>query len=187
MNDLPKAGNGNKLDYPIIRLIERKDLERLLTLVDEVKPSIGGSRNPSMYKALCREALSDRRVVIVVAEEESEIMGFFLAVIDRNRWRESFAFRHPATMLKLMWDRALGRARKRSGHGQTMSKAMEEGMQVIRSSVNADTTKSWKDSSPQIAKLLFLGVREKDKKKKRGGGAVRIDDQRVGPAWREEG
>jgi ribosomal protein S18 acetylase RimI-like enzyme len=135
--------------------------------MDEIKPNIGGSRDPSLYSAICRDALLDQRVVIVVAEEKSEIIGFLLAVIDRDRWRMSFMFRHPRITAKMVWDRAVGRLRKRFHEAEPEPRTSEGNGHDISRYINpAETNKSWKDSSPQIAKLLFICVKERDRRKR---------------------
>jgi|WetSurMetagenome_2_1015567.scaffolds.fasta_scaffold30453_1 hypothetical protein len=162
------------MDMPIYRVINKSDIDGVLTLMDEMKPNIGGSRDPSLYSAMCQEALTDKRVVIVVGEEDSKIIGFLLAVIDRNRWRMSVICRHPWIVIKMIGDRALNKLKKRFIEEEPEKRDIENNRQDISRYINpAATTKSWKDSSPEIAKLLFICVREGDRRKRVAHGLFR--------------
>jgi ribosomal protein S18 acetylase RimI-like enzyme len=154
-------------ELPAIRLFEKSDLKSLLSLMNEIKPNIGGSRNPSLYRAICQDALSDKRVVIVVAEEKSEIVGFLLTVINRNRWRRSFLLRHPWSMPRLFWERVSKEWRTPSRETAPGKRNVDGNMQDISPYISTkETNKSWEDSSPQIAKLLFICVRAKERRKR---------------------
>jgi len=166
-NKMRGDGIERRTDQTIIRLFEKDDLENLLILAGEIRPNIGGSRDPSLYRAICQDALSDQRVVIVVAEEESRIVGFLLAVIDRDRWRMSFALRHPRITVRMIRDRVLGRLSKRFTRVKTeIGPCQDSGGDISKFIEPRVTSKSWKDSSPQIAKFLFICVQEKGRRKR---------------------
>jgi hypothetical protein len=154
------------MDEPVFRGIKESDIDGVLTLMDETKPNIGGSRNASLYHALCNEALIDKRVVVVVGEEDSKIIAFFLAAIDRDRWRMSFVRRHPWIAIKMTGARVLRKLRRRVVPPEPETRGNENNRHDIRQYIQTtETTKSWKDSSPRIAKLLFICVQEGERRK----------------------
>jgi len=140
-------------------MLEKGDIDKVTLTMKELQPNIGGSRDPSMYRSLCHEALLDKRVVFIVAEEQSKIIAFYLAIIDRNRWRITFMVRHPAIVTQMVFKRAFNRFLKilKKVFGKTTG--FETNMPDISMFVTPSlTNRSWKDSSPKIAKLLFDGV-----------------------------
>ena len=147
------------MEAPIFRMLKKEDMESVLQLMQDLQPNIGGSRDPSMYRALCHEALIDKRVVFIVGEEQSKIIAFYLAIIDRNRWRLAFMLRHPLIVTQMTFKRAFNRlmkiSRKRSGKTANLDMATPDISKYVSPST---TDRSWRDSSPQIAKILFDGV-----------------------------
>ncbi len=151
----------NKNEAPTFRIIEKKDFEGVLELMKTIKPHIGGSQNPVLYHALCCEALEDKRVVFVVGEERSKIVAFFLAIIDPNHWRFSFMLRHPLLGI----DRALNISFDRLMRLLNKTKKTTKDFIPLQQNIDKYITpipsnKSWKDSSPDIAKLVFDAVAE---------------------------
>lgn len=129
--------------------------------MDEIKPNIGGVRYPSLYNALCYEALSDTRVVFVVAEDQLRIIGFAIGIIDRKRWRYSFLTRHPLIVTRMAFSRILNRLPKLVKiavvrMNSTKTERQNTNLYVTPGSSNS----SWSDSSGQIAKFLYEGVSE---------------------------
>ena len=140
-------------------MLGERDIDSVCMLMKDLQPNIGGSRDPSMYQALCREALSDKRVVFIVGEEQTKVIAFYIAVIDRNKWRLSFLSRHPLIVLKMVLKRTFNRLSKISKGVSGEQADVETKMPDISAYISPSTTnRSWKDSSPQIAKLLFYGV-----------------------------
>ncbi len=142
-------------------MLEKDDIKSVLKLMEEIQPNIGGSRDPSMYQALCHEALLDKRMVFIVGEEQSKIIAFYLAIIDRNRWRITFMFRHPFIVMQMVFERTFKRLLKISKKAAHKIKDFENNMQDISMYLTSiPPSKSWKDSSSRIAKLLYIAVGE---------------------------
>jgi hypothetical protein len=148
-----------KMDVPTFRILEKRDFEGVLELMKAIKPDIGGRRDPTFYYALCCEALVDKRVVLVVGEEQSKIIAFLLAIIDPNRWLISFMIRHPLIgierALNISYDRFIKLFKNKS---EKKTEDLENSLQKYIKPNSSN--KSWKDSTPEIAKLLFDAVAE---------------------------
>lgn len=146
---------------PVFRLLEKNDLQSILTLMIKIKPMIGGVRYKYFYRALCSEALIDKRVVFTVCEEESKIIGFRVAIIDLRSWKISFFIRHPIVMVGVIFGRALNKFNKMLKKVRKEKKSNLNNMLNINDLISSNfTTKSWSDCTPFIAKSLFVAVEE---------------------------
>jgi len=158
------AGEGNEI---LFRQLEDGDIPNVLKLMIEISPNIGGARYPSLYHALCRESLIDKRVVFIVGEEQSDIVAFHIAIIDRDKWRKSFMMRHPLILARMAFSRiyhTLRRVVKKAIH---QTKGLPKPIANIDDFVTpGNTNRSWKDSSPKIAKIIFTGVAESQRGKR---------------------
>ena len=147
------------MEVPTFRMLKKEDMESVLQLMQELQPNIGGSRDPFMYRALCNEALVDERVVFIVGDEQSKIISFYLAIIDRNRWRSAFMLRHPLVALKMVARRFFNQLTKVLKKASAEATDTQMNIPDISQYVSpSSTNRSWKDSSPRIAKILFDGV-----------------------------
>jgi hypothetical protein len=85
------------------------DIARTIQVMIEARASVAGVANPAVYTALCRDACSNQkhpRITIIVAEEESEIVGYVVAILSsRDYWRY-FAQWHPWLAGTIVWRRA---------------------------------------------------------------------------------
>jgi GNAT superfamily N-acetyltransferase len=136
------------------RILERRDIDNTVNLMNKIKPDIAGSRDPSFYRILCEDSFKDYSLVFIVGEQDG-INAFTLSVIDPDGWKINFAMRHPFIASKLALQKALERFRP-AGNGKP---------QVIPDYIfpllsKEPTSKSWDDSAPDIAKILFSGVDE---------------------------
>ena len=158
---MPEIETDKKMNGPIFRVLEKDDIKSVLNLMEEIKPNIGGSRDLSLYHALCHEALLDKRVVFIVGEEQSKKIAFYLAIIDRDRWRMSFMFRHPLMVTKMIFNRTFNRLRKLlKAAGPKMGNFKSDMPDISMYIKLGSSNKSWKDSSSRIAKLLYIAVSE---------------------------
>lgn len=158
---VPVVETERKMNAPVYRILEKRDIEGVLELMKAIKPDIGGSRNQSLYRALCCEALVDKRVVFTVGEEESKIIAFYLAVIDPSRWRLSFMIRHPLLGIGRVLNKVFDELIKMVNKTKQKTKYSAASLQDINKYITPmPANKSWKDFSPDIAKLLFDAVAE---------------------------
>jgi hypothetical protein len=167
---MPTIETVGNADGPVFRLFQESDLQDVLELMEEFKPNIGGARYRSLYHAFCCEALLDQRVVLIVAEELSRLIGFAIAIIDRNRWWVSFMTRHPLITLRIAFVRIFHKLRnlvKKPAHSKKNIEPSESDIENYITTTYSG--KSWKDYSPQIAKLLYLAVKEGHRGKNIGG------------------
>lgn len=125
----------------------------------EIRPDIGGSRDLGLYHALCCEALADKRVVFIVGEEQSKIIAFYLSIIDPNRWRISFLIRHPLIGMGRVLNISFDRLRKLLNNTNNKQEDSSAFLQNISNYITPmPSNKSWNDSTPEIAKILFDAV-----------------------------
>jgi len=137
-----------------VRSVEKGDWRAFRRLLEEFKPRIAGLRSPVSYRAVFSDAFKTRNIVIIVAEAGGGLVGFSVAAIDWKRYQRRFALRHPlvatASACKKLVDGLRVSLRKRGG--------ADAGSEAADASVPDE--KSWGDSSPEIAKVIYTGVSE---------------------------
>ncbi|MFA5348073.1 MAG: hypothetical protein WC294_08040 [Methanoregula sp.] len=141
------------------RILERKDIDNTISLMNKIKPDIAGSRDTSLYRALCEDSFKDERLVIVVGEDDSKIVAFFIAVIDPVSWKLSFALRHPIIGIGRGINKGIDRIKRKLRKPEKVE-AKPFPPELIPYITAPTTDKSWSDSSYLIAKLLFDAVDE---------------------------
>ena len=160
-NQIPVIETERKMDAPIFRILEKSDFEGVLELMEEIRPDIGGSRDPALYYVLCCEALVDKRVVFVIGEEQSKIIAFFLAIIDPNRWRISFMIRHPLLGMERALNISFDRLMKLLKKTEKKTKDFDPSLQNIKKYItHGSSNVPREESTPEIAKLIFDAVAE---------------------------
>ena len=153
--------DSKQADGIVYRILEQRDIPDTVKLMTDHNIIIGGERRQSVYRAICQEALIDKRVLFVVGEEQSKIIAYHIVVSDRNRWRYSFMIRHPLIAIRNAFYRTFKqtiKAIKKTGHSKK---------DIVSPIPDLDeyltpgaTNRSWSDSSPQIGKNFYTGVAE---------------------------
>jgi hypothetical protein len=139
-----------------------------------IKPDIAGLHSEKLYDAICADALSDKRIVIVVAEKQSRLIGFNLTIIDRNRYWRLFIVKHPLFALQIALHRFLRLLKVSPVQKVTHSADPKDIRQYI---TTIPSGRSWKDSSPEIAKLVMTALLKEHRGKRIsvGFGAYVLD------------
>jgi len=160
VNKRPGYSNFHRIDSEgvVCRLFHKDDLSEISKLMEVIKPDIAGLHSQKLYDAICADALSDKRIVIVVAEEQSRLIGFNLTIIDRNRYWRSFIFKHPHLAWKIAAHRFLRLLRVSPDREATDAAEPKDVSKYITSTPSG---LSWKDSSPDIAKLVMTALTKK--------------------------
>lgn len=138
------------------RFMERADVPRVIELMGQGSLSLVGVSSRRLHQALCHHALRDPRVLITVAEcDDGTVTAFLLSALDWKRAQRAFAMRHPLLGCAMLMSRL--RRRARSGGDQTQLTPAQQ--QIIRDAVAPDPSgRSWHETSPRIAKGLFIQV-----------------------------
>jgi ribosomal protein S18 acetylase RimI-like enzyme len=137
-----------------VRTVEGRDRRAFCRLLDEFRPRIAGLRSPLTYRAVFSDAFVSPHILIVVATDGGKLVGFSLTAIDWNRYQRRFALQHPllATLsgLKKVLD-GVRVALRPLASGRT---------DAVGAGIEADgmNDRSWRDSSPDIAKVIYTGV-----------------------------
>jgi GNAT superfamily N-acetyltransferase len=157
------------------RLLRQDDLPEILSLLEEVRPEIAGLTTRTIYATICQKALIDERVVFVVAEGHGKLKGFAIAIIDRNCFWASFLCKHPLLALRI----ALRRFLRLTIVGRTKEVPDPKQLEIIEKCILSPPSDRswWKDSSPQIAKGLFIAVHKKHQSKGIGRELLRYRDK----------
>jgi len=143
------------LEKPIYRLLEKNDYPQIVELMKKSEIPIAGLYCRSIYTAVYRRALIDDRIVFAVAEYESKLIGLVIAIIDWNKFWLLFLLRHPLLALLILFRRLL----RKVGIGVTESHYDPEQLKTIEKYLTTSIAgRSWKDSSPKIAKAIFISV-----------------------------
>lgn len=152
---------------PRCRLFRPGDRSRLRRLLDVFKPEIAGLRSGRLYEALARDAISNRDLVVIVAVKGSSLIGFNMTVIGRRRFIRRFVLRHPLLSLRIIAAKALNLRPKPSAEAPAQPLSFDAIRPVLSPE---DSGRSWKDASPDIAKILWTGVREEHRGRRVSSG-----------------
>lgn len=150
-------------DITKFRLLNEKDINEVLKIMEEIKPVIGGVRLKLLYRALCYESLIDKRVVFAIGENKGRIISFQIVVIDRNRWRFAFAKRHTFLLLITIFLRVIKRIpkiQKKLNNNNNDNLDPKIGKELSRLNLQNKTDRNWEDSNEKIAKSLYEAVIE---------------------------
>lgn len=140
---------------PVCRLLQKKDYSEVIGLMQKSEIPVAGLYSRSIYNAIFNQALKDDRIVFGVAEYESKLIGLVIAIIDWNRFWISFLFRHPLLSLHVLFRRLL----RHVGIGVLKSHYNAEELKAVeRYLTTSISDRAWRDSSPQIAKAIFIAV-----------------------------
>ncbi len=137
------------------RLIVPGDATKLRKIFGELRPSIAGLTSRDICLAMYRDALVARYVVVVLALQDDQPCGFVIAIINWRTYWQRFCIRHPILAVKIAWKRMV----RRICGGSSSSKRVQNDEDARDRHVGSEPSdRCWKQSSPQIAKIVFIGV-----------------------------
>lgn len=142
-------------DEIVLRALERGDVHAAARLMEASGQVISGMRTARAYRTLCSEAVLDPRVVVVVGDCRGRLVGYGVGFIDWRRYRRSYGLRHPLLAVSMLAERALasiGLGRRSDSRRLTRLPA-PPGVRPAGAS-----GRSWRDSSPEIAKIAEIFV-----------------------------
>jgi len=144
-----------------IKLIEDFELEDLCNLFLEMRPHIAGLANRRIYQSIGRGALKNDNLIIVIAKDNSRIVGFTIAVIDWKKFWIKFSRSNPMIAIEIVMKRMMEKIKVNK-----VPKTLKTNREELKGFFASEQTeKSWGDSSPQIAKVVCTGVSENYRKK----------------------
>ena len=149
------------------RLLNKKDLPEIFDLMEKMKVPIAGSSSQMIYSAICHDGLFNDGLVFVVAEEKNFLIGFSFAIIDWFHYWKIFLIRHPLIAVRIAGSRFMKMIRT-IRHSNPHKNAEKD---VINKYITSSCSKrSWKDSSPKIAKIGYTAVVKSYRKRGVGKG-----------------
>jgi ribosomal protein S18 acetylase RimI-like enzyme len=158
----------------ICRLIQKKDYPEIIKLMKDSNIPVAGLYCTSIYTAIYHQALTDDRIVFGVAEYDGKLIGLIIAIIDWNKFWTSFLTKHPLLALHILFVRLI----RKAGIGVIKSDYDSEQLKAIEKYLTTSiANRSWKDSSPQIAKAIFISVDPKYRGQKIGLELNRFRDK----------
>ena len=143
-----------------IKLIEDFELEDLCNLFLEMRPHIAGLDNRRIYQSIRRGALKNDNLIIVIAKDNSRIVGFTITVIDWKEFWIKFSRSNPIIAIEIVMKRMMEKIKVNK-----VPKTLKTNREELKGFFASEQTeKSWGDSSPQIAKVVYTGVSENYRK-----------------------
>jgi len=138
-----------------IRLLREEDVEQTARLIAAGGTTISGLADAGVFLPVCRDALGDRRVVMVLAVRAGEPVGYAFAVSDWQEYWRGFARRNPGIGLRVAWSRLADRVGigSSSGARRPTDEATPEGVVPV-----GTTGRHWGESSPTIGKVIDVVV-----------------------------
>ena len=123
----------------------------------ELRPVIARMAGEPIYRAVSRDALRRRDTLIVVAEQAGTLAGVVVAATRWKRYWRGFVLRHPLLGARVLWHRL----RKVLGLGRRTREPQVDEPGRLGDCVSATPSgRSWSESSPAIAKVAYVGVRQ---------------------------
>jgi hypothetical protein len=135
-------------------LVKKEDIAEVCKLAKETNYFFpGGMGSQILFLAVCKDALHRNDVIIAVAKLDNVVVGYSVKIIHRSRYWKSFIFRYPVLGVKLLSKMSCKRI---TGFFQAKHQPVK---QSIKDLVNiVPTNRSWRDSSPTIAKAEHTAV-----------------------------
>jgi ribosomal protein S18 acetylase RimI-like enzyme len=147
-------------------LLPRSGWPDALRILAEENVSIAGLAHESVRLAFLEDSLSTSQPLIMSACESQEVLGLVLCVIDPARYWPLLARRHPATALRILG----ARLTRKLGAGRLPGMETVADRSILDLMVPNASGKQWSDSSPEIAKIVFIGVDGRHRRRSIGRG-----------------
>jgi ribosomal protein S18 acetylase RimI-like enzyme len=139
----------------LCRSIAPADVAGARKLMRALEIVVAGTRAGSMYGAICRDAIRNRGAVVDVAAGGADLCGLVVAMIEWRRYWRRFALRRPLLAAAM----CLRRFRGACGAGPAAPQVHAPDFAALAPYLSQESPGfRWEDSSPQIAKVLFVGV-----------------------------
>ena len=148
-----------------LSLIKEEDILEVCGLMKATQATFAKMQSPEIYAAICSDALHRDDVVLAVAKIDNKVVGYSLGVIDRRRYWRSYFFRYPVLTAKIAYSLLLKQLKvfHRINHQSTsLNQPLEKFVDLV------PAKRSWRDSSPIIAKSLHTCVSENVRNKSIG-------------------
>lgn len=124
-------------------------------LMEEVQATVAGMVEAGIFRAVAQDALDGKQMTMVVAERGGEVVGFVAAVTDWHRYWRLFALRYPWWGARIL-ARRLRRCIRPVRRARNATKAAAAPVDEYLS--DSSSGRSWGNSGPHIAKIVFIGV-----------------------------
>jgi ribosomal protein S18 acetylase RimI-like enzyme len=135
-----------------------------IRLLAEERVSIAGVAEEPVWRAFLEDSRATAHPLIVSACDAHTIHGVVLCLIDPARYWRRLLVRHPLVAVQILAVRLKRRLRwRRAGPS-----APRPDPGILNLMVPNVTGKRWADSSPEIAKIMFIGVDRRSRKKSIG-------------------
>lgn len=160
------------------RIMEQRDIDGIITLLDESRPGIMGMNTLDAYRALCRAGMNDPGMLVAVAECEGEIAAVFFIVTAWSRFWRGFLTRN--TMLGIRVVSSILRRRIRNYFRKAGPPPQQEDG-AEKWVAPTPSGRDWSDNGPGVAKGIFLGTNSKFRGRRIGQKiyAYLLDDLRA--------
>ena len=157
----------------VCRSVTLEDVNALPHRLGENGIEFLGLRCVNIYKAVISDAIVQRNVSIIIANDGVELIGWTIAVIDsRNYWMR-FLLRHPFLAARAVTKRILGSKRLLEGPPPSKPHKLPQSSKE-RWQMTID--RRWGVSSPLIARHLNITVLERFRQ---GGVATMLQDTQI--------
>ncbi len=138
------------------QLINLEDLSNIYEFLNEIKPSIAGLNSNKIYSAICRDALHNNKMIIVTAKSKERVVGIVITLIDWKSYWKHFSMHHPVLAGEIL----IYRLRRILADRKVEVNESYQNNFIDDLISPSNLSRSWKDSLPCIAKVIFIGVRK---------------------------
>ncbi len=137
------------------------DLPSIVSFLSSASLSIGGAVNPRLYDALYRDGLTNRRLTTVIAVHGTELAGIVTSIVQPSDYWKRFLIRRPFFLFEVL-QRRIGQSiyARRSVYANAVLQPLPDAPSIVGTS-----SYSWSQSDKHIAKVLFIGVAPKFRRK----------------------
>jgi ribosomal protein S18 acetylase RimI-like enzyme len=141
-----------------IELLSAARLEQTIALLEEIRPGIARLVGRGIYSAVCREALRDPRVTLVIAVTDGETVGYAGGISDWKAYWRHFLPRHPWLALLSIGSTILRKLRGREPDKPPTEAQLAGAREWL---IPQPSGRSWETYGPKVAKVIGIGVSAK--------------------------
>ncbi|UCD55747.1 MAG: GNAT family N-acetyltransferase [Candidatus Omnitrophota bacterium] len=138
-------------ESPVFRLLRKDEIPQLVRLMEDTNTSINGVCSGRLNYTICQDALLNKQVVALVSSMKGRITGYVLAVIDRALYWRNFTLRHPFMAIVVGALKIINKLAKKN-------KKIPSCISLPKEVSDGPSGRTWRESTPQIAKILNIGV-----------------------------
>lgn len=159
----------------LCRVLIKNDYPQVIDLMAKSKIPFAGLYSKAIYRAIYREALVDKKIMFVVAEHKKKLIGLVIAIINWKVFWVSFLLKHPILACQIVYNKLKKKMLHSAPKNEKPHITIEQMNEIRQYLTDSIKDRSWDDTSPEIAKAIFISV---DPEYRRSGIGLKLNKYR---------